>query len=186
MQKEQIIPKDNITSALGKSAGMSAQVHPSGRYVAECFGADGKLKWRDTIENLVTTVGKNDALDKYFEGSSYTAAWYMGLVDAATTPTYAAADTMASHAGWTESAAYANATRPAAVWSAAAAASKALSTALSFNINASATIGGCFMVTNSTKSGTTGILYSCGNFTGGNKAVASGDTLNVSYTSSLT
>jgi hypothetical protein len=36
-----------------------------GIYTVECFGPDGLPKWNDQIENIVTTVGKNDALDKY-------------------------------------------------------------------------------------------------------------------------
>jgi hypothetical protein len=51
-----------------------------------------------------------------------------------------------------------------------------------FNINASATILGAFVVTNSTKSGTTGTLYGAASFTGGSRAVQSGDTLNVTVT----
>jgi len=77
----------------------------------ECFDKDGNLKWADTIANLVVNVGLNDALDKYFKGSTYTASHFVGLTTA--TPTVAAADTMASHAGWTESVVYSNATRPA-------------------------------------------------------------------------
>jgi len=42
------------------------------------------------------------------------------------------------------------------------------------------------MTTGSAKSGTTGTLYSAGNFTGGSRTVASGDTLNVTYTATLT
>jgi len=140
-------------------------------------------KWVDEVENLVTTVGKNDLLDKYLAGSAYTAAWYLGLVDGASSPTYNAADTAASHAGWTESTAYSNANRPTPSFNAAASGSKA-TTATAFNINATATIAGVFLISNNTKGGTTGILYSCGNFTGGNRAVANGDTLNVTYTAS--
>lgn len=140
-----------------------------------------EVKWEDEVENLVTTAGKNDLLDKYLSGSAYTAAWYLGLVDGGSTPTYAAGDTAASHAGWTESTAYSNANRPTPSFNAASAGSKA-TTATAFNINATATIAGVFLISNNTKGGTSGILYSCGNFTGGNRAVANGDTLNVTYT----
>src|SRR4051812_26948682 len=32
-----------------------------------------RRQWREVFHNLVTTEGKNDILDKYFKGSSYTA-----------------------------------------------------------------------------------------------------------------
>lgn len=160
------------------------KINLEGHYSVECYGPDGKLKWSDTFKNLVVTEGKNYALDTVLSGSAYTAAWYLGLVDGAVAPTYAAGDVMNSHAGWTENVGYSNSTRPVTAWAAAAAASKALSAAASFTINAAGTIAGCFLTTGSAKSGTTGVLYSAGNFTGGNRAVQSGDTLNVSYTAS--
>lgn len=166
-------------------------VFAHGFYTVECVGSDGKVKWTDTIENLVTNVGKIDLLDKYLSGATYTAAWYLGLVDGGSTPTYNAADTSSSHAGWTENVAYSNGTRPGPTFNSATASgggagsagtgSKA-TTATAFSINGTATIAGCFLISNSTKSGTTGTLYSAGSFTGGNKSVASGDTLNVTYT----
>lgn len=181
---EKVTAQSLAISGVGTSAGSSEQLSATGVYTATCYDAAGNVKWTDTYSNLVTTGGKNDLLDKYLAGSAYTAAWYLGLVDGASTPTYAAADTSASHAGWTESVAYSNATRPTPSWGAAAAGSKA-TTATAFNINATATIAGTFLISNSTKSGTTGILYSAGSFTGGNKSVASGDTLNVTYTASV-
>jgi hypothetical protein len=51
-------------------------------------------------------------------------------------------------------------------------------------MNATATIAGAFLCT--VASGTSGVLFSAGDFTGGDKSVASGDTLNVTYTFSLT
>jgi hypothetical protein len=55
-----------------------------------------------------------------------------------------------------------------------------------FNINGTATIAGAFLSSNSTKSGTTGTLFSASKFTSpGDRAVSSGDTLNVTYTFSL-
>jgi hypothetical protein len=80
---------------------------------------DGEVIWTDTIPNLVTTVGKNDALDKYLAGSAYTAAWFLGLIDSTSYTAVAAGDTAASHAGWTENAGYSQGARPTAAWSAA-------------------------------------------------------------------
>jgi hypothetical protein len=182
MQSEKINPVDTAAVAVAQGAGMSEQISIAGAYTVECFDTDGNLKWSDQIKNLVVTVGRNDLLDKYFQGSSYTALWYLGLIDSG--GTYAAGDTMSSHAGWTENTGYSNSTRPAPTWNAAASASKS-TTATAFSINATGTIGGAFLTTNNTKGGTTGILYSAGNFTGGNRSVASGDTLNVTYTASV-
>ncbi len=98
-----------------------------------------------------------------------------------------AADTMSSHAGWTEVTAYDEATREALTLGTVSgqsvdnSASKA-----SFSINADSTvIGGCFVATNNTKGGTTGVLYSIGAFTGGNKQADNGDTLNVTWTGTM-
>lgn len=172
--------------AIGRNGGISEGAEAHGHYVIECRGADGKLKWIEDIDNLVTTVGKNDALDKYLSGSAYTAAWYLGLISSTSYGVGpAVGDTAASHAGWTEDQGYSQASRPTASFSAASAGSKALSSAAVFSINANTTIKGCFLISNSTKGGTTGILYSAGLFTGGDKVVQNGDTLNVSYTASL-
>jgi hypothetical protein len=149
-------------------------------YRIECRDVDGKLKWVEEFDNLVVTEGLNDSLDKHLKGSAYTAAWYVGLTTAS--DTFAAGDTMASHAGWVESTAYSNATRPALTLGTVSggsvdnSASKAV-----FNINATATIGGAFVASNSTKGGTTGILYGGGAFAA-DRSVISGDTLNVTIT----
>lgn len=153
------------------------------RLFAELQTFELEEKWVDEAHNLVTTVGKNFLLDTLLAGSAYTAAWYLLLVDGGSTPTYAAGDTAASHAGWTENVGYSNANRPTPSWGSAAAGSKA-STATAFNINATGTIAGAGLISNSTKSGTTGTLYSCGSFSGGNRSVVNGDTLNVTYTAS--
>lgn len=161
---------------------LSENVKPHGKYIVECRDSDGNLKWKDEISNIVVTAGLNNLLDSYLAGSAYTAAFYLGLVDGTSAPTFAAADTMTSHAGWTENQAYTNTTRPAPTWSAASGGAKSFATAVAFTANAAATIAGCFLVTNSTKGSTTGTLFSEGAFTGGNKTLASGDVINVSYT----
>ena len=144
-----------------------------------------EVKWEEVNCNLITTVGKNNILDNHFTGSAYTATWFVGLIDNAAFTALAAADTMAAHAGWAEFVGYSNATRLAPAWSVAAAGSKAFSTPVSFAINAGGTLNGGFINSVSTKSGTTGVLCSEGSFAA-TRVVANGDTLNVSYTSTLT
>lgn len=162
------------------------QIQLENIYEIECVGPDGKVKWVETIHNLVTTEGLTDNLDKYLKGSGYTAAFYVGLTSG--TPSVAAGDTMASHGGWTEVVAYTEGTRPALTLGTVAAGSVNNSAnKASYSVNANGTtIGGAFIATNSTKSGTTGVLYGVGAFTGGNKSADSGDTLNVTVTCTAT
>lgn len=176
---------DMTSASLVAATGAVEGSQITGAYTVECLDAQGNVKWSETIKNLVVTVGKNYMLDETFTATSFTSTWYLGLVDGGSSPSYNAADTMASHAGWTENTGYSNSTRPAPSWSAASGGSKA-TTATGFNINATGTIAGAFMTTDSTKGGTTGTLFSAGNFTGGSRTVASGDTLNVTYTATLT
>lgn len=143
------------------------------------------------FNNLVTTVGGNDMLDKYLAGSAYTATWFLGLISSVSYSAVALGDTMASHAGWLEAGAanvplYSQAARPTAAWAAASAKSKAFSSALAFTIvTTGGTVKGCFLTSVATKDGTTGTLFSAGLFTGGDKVVTPGDTLNVSYTATV-
>lgn len=151
-------------------------------YRFECFDALGNLKWVEEVPNLVVDAGINDLLTQYFKGSAYTAAFFVGLIDNASFSAIAAADTMASHAGWLESAAYSNANRPSLTLGSVASKSVDNSASqASFSINATATINGAFVTTNSTKSGTTGTLYGAASFAG-TRSVLSGDVLNVTVT----
>lgn len=151
---------------------------------------DGKVIYSESFPNLVATVGVNQMLDAALAGSAYTVTGpYMGLISSVGYSAISNADTMASHAGWTE-AGVTNAptysgTRKTCAWSAASARSKALSSALSFAITGNGTLKGAFINYGSGATNvidaTTGTLFSAGLFTGGDRAVLSGDTVNVSY-----
>ena len=178
-----------ISTLLRKSQSTDA-IRGGGIFTARCIAVDGKVKWEAKSPNLVVNVGLKDMNDKYFSGSAYTAAWYIGLYGAASSNNPAASDTAASHAGWTEIVPYSNATRPQATFAAASTADPSVITnsasPASFSINATATVGGAFLISNSTKSGTTGVLFSASDFgSPGDRSVVSGDTLIVTYTFSL-
>lgn len=173
--------------------GMIETCLAQGQYFVECIDKDGNLKWSDTIENIVVNVGKNLMLDTALAGSAYTVVGPYMFLAGGTPASAAATDTMATKTGWTEvggtNAPQYSGTRKTAAWSAAASGSKSLSAALSFAITTSGTVAGCGFVYGSgavsTIDSTAGTLYSVGAFTGGSKTVANGDTLNVSYTTSL-
>lgn len=154
---------------------MDDRLHIGGWFVAECRDASGALLWREEVHNLVVNQGRTNILEQYFRGSAYTATWYMGLKGAGT---IAAADTLASHAGWSEVTPYSG-NRPS--WGPAAAAANAISntTPVSYTINATSTVAGIFLA--SVNTGTSGILFSAVDFSA-SRSVASGDTITVTYT----
>ncbi|QEL18701.1 hypothetical protein [Limnoglobus roseus] len=174
--------RTTIHDGMGAGAVMNPAIDegmnpPAFSYDLVCIGPDGKEKWRETIHNLVTTVGKTDIVDKYFKGSAYTAAWYLGLKG---TGTAVVGDTLASHAGWAEVTPYSG-NRPAISFGTTSSGSNT-ATAVSYTINASATVAGAFL--SSVNTGTSGTLYSAGDFAS-SRTVASGDTLNVTPTVSV-
>jgi len=191
MSNETAQTTDIVAAALATLKPLEEGASAKGYFTMQCLDKDGNLKWETTAPNLVVNVGLQDMNAQYFKGSAYTAAWYIGLYGAGASNTPAAGDTASSHAGWTEVVPYSNATRPAATFGTATTANPSVQTnsasPASYSINATSTVGGAFLISNSTKSGTTGILFSASDFTApGDRSVVSGDTLNVTYTFSLT
>lgn len=171
---------------------MKESLNLKGVFRTRCFDKDGNLKWDDDFENTVMTLGKNAALDAFLAGSGYSVTGpYMGLISSVDYSAIAAADTMSSHAGWQEAGSGSNfplytAPRKTCAWSAASGGSKALSSSLSFAIvTTGGTVKGAFLVIGtgavSTIADTNGTLLSAGLFTGGDKVVDVGDTLQISY-----
>lgn len=186
MFQERSITADGAHAGVGRGTAVADVAVASGRYTVRCVGSDGTLKWSEEISNLVTTQGRNDALDKHLSGVGYTANWYVGLISATGyTSGPQAEDTAALHAGWLEEVGFSG-SRPAASFAAAATGTKSLATPSVFAITADVVVRGCFLSSSSTKGGAGGVLYSAGLFSQGNKTIQNGDTLNVSYSASLT
>lgn len=153
-----------------------------------------EVKWDQYAHNTVVTVGKNAMLDAALAGSAYTVTGpFMGLIGAVSYSAINAADTMSSHAGWTEAGTTNAPTytgpRKTISWSAASSGSKAPSSAPVFSITGTGTAKGVFMVFGSgalsTIDNTAGTLFSAGLFSGGDQAVVNTNTLTVTYSIGL-
>jgi len=200
MFKELSGSDDSAIATLQAKAATDETVGVEGFYQVECRDAEGNLKWTDEVPNLVVAVGKQLLLDTLLRGSSYTVNGpFLGLISGSTN-TFAATDTMSSHAGWTEFINYTvggSAVRGTAVFSAATSTgatptnvTSSAAASITYTITgAGGTVGGCFLVTgpgaSSTQSNTSGTLYSAGAFSTA-KITTAGDTVSVSYTTTAT
>lgn len=157
----------------------------SGEFLFEAYDRHGNLKWSERFANGATTAGLNDLLTVGFNSGTQKTSWFMGLISNASFSALAAGDTLASHAGWLELTDYTSATRPQWTPGTAASGSIVNTTTVDFTINATVSINGAFLASNSTKGGTTGILYATGSFLNPQSLVNT-DVLKVTYTITLT
>lgn len=165
---------------------LGGAVMPRTFHTLQCFGPDGDLKWEETIENLTVNVGLAYMLSTFWKGANYTAAFYVGLKGSGT---IAAADTMASHAGWTEVTGYSQGARPTLTLGSVSGTTTASvdnsASPAAFSVNASVTVAGAFVTTDSTRGGTAGTLIGASDFAS-TRAMSAGDTLNVTTTMQTT
>ena len=151
-----------------------------GRFKVKIFDKTGRLKDKFDLHNGIVDVGKDKILDVMFGAVAKPTDWYIGLLDGAS-PTLSDADTMASHAGWSENQNYSEAVRQ--TWDEAAASGEEMvsNSEATFSIDTDTqTIGGLFIVDDSTKGGAGGTLWSTGLFDSA-KNLDDGDTLKVEY-----
>jgi len=181
---------ETVGANVQKGNGTSERLKGGGIFTVRCHTKDGNLKWEKKSHNLVVNIGLADMNTRYFKGSGYTAAWYIGIYGSAASNNPSSTDTMSSHAGWTEVTAYSNATRPAATFGAATTADPSViansASPAQFLINASANVGGAFLTSGDLPGGTSGTLFSASDFAApGDRVVQNGDVLSVTYTFSL-
>jgi hypothetical protein len=174
---------DRAASGMGVDRGLASRAGMGGVFHIQCFDENGHLKWETKEHNLVVNEGLQDLNTKYFKGSGYTATWYIGLVNASPSPSYAAGDTLASHAGWAEVTDYSG-NRKAATFGTATTADPSVidnsGSPAQFAITGTVTVAGAFLA--SADTGSSGKLFSVASFQApGDRAVVNGDTLNVTY-----
>lgn len=139
-----------------------------------------KPLWEVAHKNGITNEGIHYNLDTAFTNNDTAeTAWYAGLIDAAGFTGVDPSDTMASHTGWTESTAYSEPNRQTLSFPAAS--SRSITAAVSFTMNATVTINGLFVVSNNTKGGTTGVLWSTALYSTA-PSLVSGNVLTSNYT----
>lgn len=144
------------------------------------FDKNGNLLESIKFNNGIVDVGVRHVYDCAFHAGSQITTWYIGLIDNSGFSALANADTMASHAGWNEFTTYNEATRVEWAEGAASGRTIASATPADFSITGSGTVKGAFLVSNSTKNGTDGVLWSTGVFANP-PTVANGETLKVTY-----
>lgn len=137
------------------------------RYIWTHRNKSGKILSRVEVHNLITSEGFAFAIDQYFLTlTPYTAMWYFGLMtdtgifgdDTAARITTGVPNPPTTN-GWQEYINYSEATRPQTTFGVAAS-QEILGTNMVFTFTETVTIFGGFFVTDPTKGGTDGIIFS--------------------------
>jgi hypothetical protein len=179
---------ETVSANTERKTGFAEGASGGGVFTVTCYDSEGNQKWVDMGSNLVVNTGLQDMNTKYFKGSTYTAAWYIGLINnTSASTTFSGGDTLASHAGWDENSNYSG-TRPQVTFGNATLADPSninnAASLATFTMTANATISGAFLC--NVASGTSGLLFSAADFQApGDRTVVSGDVLNVTYSFNL-
>lgn len=132
-----------------------------------------------SCHNIVVNQGLDDILDVHLSGGTQDTTWFLGLT--ANSPTFAAADTLASHGGWTEFTDYDETNRVAFVDGGVS--SQSLDNSGSPAQFTSSTngnsVGGSFLA--GVNTGTAGRIYAGAAFSS-NKAIDAAETIDVTAT----
>jgi hypothetical protein len=190
MSIEKTKSTDTMSSGLIAGTRPVEQMTALGYFTIQCFDKDGKLKWEDENHNLVVNTGlqymAGVALNQAANLVTQISSWFIGLAPAQSGWAPSATATLSalgftefnSYSGNRKQCSFAAATLPTGTGNPSIATNSA--SQASFSINAAGTVGGAFLC--SAASGTSGTLFSQADFSApGDRTVASGDTLNVTY-----
>ena len=135
------------------------QVSFAGRWAFERYTAGGILIAKQMSDNDIMLAAINNLFDEHFRNGDPASAWRIGLIGGAAAEV-TTADTMSSHAGWSEDENYDEIARPA--WQPNATVSQIIENnrGVVFSISIDTTIRGMFLTTDNTKGGATGTLWS--------------------------
>lgn len=169
--------------SVDRSRGLIEKMLAAGKFSVQHVRA-GEIIGEYECHNAIVNEGMNDLLDVVFNGGTQVALWYIGLVDNDGFSSFNNADTAAQINGtnnWGELTSYTEGTRPQ--WTVGSPSGRSITNAstVDFSINATETVHGIFIVSDDTKAGTGGELWSTAAF-GSNVSVQSGDTLKITYT----
>lgn len=159
---------------------MDNQLKVGGRFVIEHVRG-GEVIDREDITNLVTNEGLDHLLNTVFHGGTQIASWYLGLFEGNYTPIATVTGATIAQSS-TECVAYDEASRQE--YNEAAASAQSITNSANravFTMNATKTIYGAFLASNSTKGSTSGTLFSAARFASP-KSVVDDDQLLLTYT----
>ena len=140
----------------GRKTTMENKIGVRGQYILELHNPDGS-RYEAVLDNMVTNVGINLMLGNTFKESTAGDDWFLGLINNSGFTALNAADTLASHAGWSELTAYSGDRK---AWGQGTVSNRELlnGTPVEFTINSSVEIKGVFLA--NVASGTSGTLMS--------------------------
>lgn len=154
----------------------------SGKFSWVTIKPDGQVIDPIVFSNIACTAGLNLMLETMFRSGAAVTTWYASII--ASGASVSAADTMASHAGWSEFTSYSGSNRP--IWTPAAASGGIVvnTSVFSFTLTADMTnASGLFITSGVSKGASVGTLFSTGLNT---RSASNGDVLQCTYTITLT
>lgn len=156
-----------------------------GMFNVECVDEFGQVQWVALAKNSITNTAINSILaQRYAAGTAYS-TWYLLLVDNAGFSAFSLADTMTSHAGWSEvsSANVSDTTRVQWVPGSPSSGSITNPSSSDYHMIPSSpiTVYGVGLVSNNTLGGTSGLLEATAAFLSGPQSCKNGDVLRITY-----
>jgi len=150
-----------------------------GRFSVGCFDQRGRRVWSEDFTNGIVSAALLAVLDIMFRNSTQLPSWYLAPITLVSS--VSAADSMTSHAGWTEiNANYDEAARPA--WAPPAASGGKLKNTdtVVMTFNATTVADGLMLTSDSVKGATNGTLWCTGLFSS-SRTFSSGQELRIFY-----